>query len=268
MKGSPSESPRMAMWVVATVALVACLGPTGPDVSGTGRRILFLGNSHTYLHDVPGILQALAAAAGPEPLAVATDAPANYALIDHANGSAPDKITRGNWSMVILQQGWTPAGPCRDTLRLATRILEGKARGSGAQVGVYQVWTPTNRPEHLPGTIRSYELAADDVSAMLFPAAAAFRNALQRDPSLSLYLDGMHASREGAYLVALVMYATVFERTPVGLPATITTLSGDRLQIPPAMAATLQEAAADVTIRGFGRSDGIDGPIIPNPGRC
>jgi hypothetical protein len=259
---------RTTIGVGMTVALMACLGPTGPEVSGNGRRILFIGNSHTYVHDVPGLLQALAAAAGPEPLAVATDAPANYALIDHAYGSAPGEIARGNWSLVILQQGWTPAGPCRDTLRLATRILDAEARRAGAQVGVYQVWTPTNRPAHLPGTIRSYELAADDVSAMLFPAAAAFRIALERDPALPLYLDGMHASREGAYLVALVMYATIFERTPVGLPATLMTLSGAQVQIPPAMAATLQEAAADVTVRGLGRSNGVDGPVIANPGRC
>ena len=78
----------------------------------------------------------------------------------------------------------------------------------------------------------------------------------------------MHASREGAYLVALVMYATIFERTPVGLPTEFTTLSGIRVQIPAATAATLQEAAADVTVRGLGRSAGEDGPVIANPGQC
>jgi hypothetical protein len=125
-----------------------------------------------------------------------------------------------------------------------------------------------NRPNHLPGTIRSYELAADDVDGLLFPAAAAFRNALGRDPSLSLYLDGLHASREGAYLVALVMYATIFDRTPVGLPASVTTRSGVTIQLTSAVVATLQEAAADVTVRGQGRSNGEDGPTIANPGTC
>jgi hypothetical protein len=263
-------SGTIATSILASTAILSlgCNGPSGPTISGEGRRVLFIGNSHTFVNDVPGLLQALAAAAGPEPLAVASDAPANYALIDHANSSAPEEITRGGWSIVILQQGWTPAGVCRDTLRLATRILEGEARGAGVQVGVYQVWTPTDRPSHMPGTIRSYELAADDVGAMLFPAAAAFRAALQRDPALPLYRDGMHASGEGAYLVALVIYATIFERTPVGLPTTLTTLSGVTVHVAPAMAATLQQAAADVTVRGLGRSNGEDGPVIANPGRC
>jgi hypothetical protein len=230
--------------------------------------VLFIGNSHTYVNDVPGMLQALAAAAGPEPLAVASNAPPNFALIDHVNGSAPRDIAATPWAMVILQQGWTPAGACRDTLRLAVELLAAEAKKVGAQVAVYQVWTPVDRPAHLPGTIRSYELAADDVHGLLFPAAAAFQNALRRNSALPLYSDGMHASREGAYLVALVMYATIFERTPIGLPTVFTTLSGTRVQIPPATAATLQEAAADVTVRGLGRSAGEDGPMIANPGRC
>ena len=230
--------------------------------------MLFIGNSHTYVNDVPGMLQALAAAAGPEPLAVASNAPPNFALIDHVNSSAPRDIAATPWAMVILQQGWTPAGACRDTLRLAVELLATEAKKVNAQVAVYQVWTPVDRPAHMPGTIRSYELAADDVHGLLFPAAAAFQNALRRNPALPLYSDGMHASREGAYLVALVMYATIFERTPVGLPTEFTTLSGVHVQIPAATAAMLQEAAADVTVRGLGRSAGEDGPLIANPGQC
>jgi hypothetical protein len=259
----------MTAWLGMTLIL-GCGGATGPKLAGSGRRLLFIGNSHTYTNDVPGMLQALAAAAGPESLAVASNAPPNFALIDHVNGAAPRDIASAPWSMVILQQGWTPAGACRDTLRLAAGLLAGDAKKVNAQVAVYQVWTPVDRPSHMPGTIRSYELAADDVHGLLFPAAAAFQTALRRNPALPLYLDGMHAhaSREGSYLVALVMYATIFERTPIGLPTAFTTRAGDRIQIAPATATTLQEAAADVTVRGLGRSNGEDGPVIANPGRC
>ncbi len=250
------------------IALAGCMGSTGPKLTGSGRKLLFIGNSHTYMNDVPGMLQAIAAAAGPESLAVASDAPPNFALIDHANGQAPKDIAAASWSIVILQQGWTPAGACRDTLRLATKMLAADARKVNAQVALYQVWTPIDRPAHMPGTIRSYELAADDVQGLLFPAAAAFQNALRRNPSLPMYLDGLHASREGSYLVALVMYATIFQRTPIGLPTTFITAAGDHVQIAAGTAATLQEAAADVTVRGLGRSNGEDGPVIANPGSC
>jgi hypothetical protein len=261
---------RRVALVTSTAALIACFGgPTGPELVGTGKRVLFIGNSHTYVNDVPGLVQALAAAAGPEPIAVASIAPANLALIDHAQRESTRRnINEGTWAVVVLQQGWTPAGACRDTLRLATQILAAEATKVSAKVGLYQVWTPTNRPNHLPGTIRSYELAADDVNGLLFPAAAAFRAALERDASLQLYADGLHASLNGSYLVALVMYATIFERTPVGLPATFTTLSGATVSVPASVAAILQEAAADVTVRGLGRSNGEDGPTISHPGSC
>lgn len=259
---------RSLTTLAMTTVLLGCLSPAGPRVAGSGRKVLFVGNSHTYMNDVPGMLQALAAAAGPEPLAVASNAPPNFALIDHVNGSARNDIASAPWSLVILQQGWTPAGACRDTLRLAVGLLAADAKRVNAQVAVYQVWTPVDRPSHMAGTIRSYELAADDVHALLFPAAAAFQNALRRNPAVPLYSDGVHASREGSYLVALVMYATIFERTPVGLPTAFTTLAGAHVQISPATAALLQEAAADVTVRGPGRSAGEDGPVIANPGQC
>ncbi|MEO7456824.1 MAG: hypothetical protein ABIY52_11225 [Gemmatimonadaceae bacterium] len=251
------------------ISAIACLGsPSEPQLTGPGRRVLFIGNSHTYVNDVPGLLQALAAAGG-ESLAVASTTAANLALIDHWNGgSARADIARGGWEIVVLQQGWTPAGPCRDTLRLAARSFAGDAAKVGAKIAMYQVWTQASRPAQMPGTIRSYELAAEDVSGLLFPAAAAFRAALARDPSLQLYGDDTHASPAGSYLAALVMYATVFKRSPVGLPASVQTLGGVRITLPLTTATVLQEAAADVTIRGLGGSNGVDGPLIANPGSC
>jgi hypothetical protein len=263
-----SAGSRILALLLAT-SVLACLGnATGPQVQGAGRRVLFIGNSHTYTNDVPGLVQALAAARA-ESIAVASTASPNLALIDHWNGgSARSDIARGGWEIIVLQQGWTPAGACRDTLRLAAKQFAGAATAVGARIAMYQVWAPTNRPVHMPGTIRSYELAAEDAAGLLFPAAAAFRIALQRDPSLQLYSDGTHASATGSYLTALVMYATIFKRSPVGLPLTLRTLSGYSLTVSPAVGSVLQETAADVTVRGLGGSNGEDGPAILNPGTC
>lgn len=106
--------------------LCACLegGPVEPELQGSGTRILFIGNSLTYVNDVPGILQALADSAGGKRLAVETVAFPNYALIDHwLDGSGQREIDKRGWAYVVLQQGWTPAGVCRDTLRLATKLF-------------------------------------------------------------------------------------------------------------------------------------------------
>lgn len=249
--------------------LLGCINtPTGPVLQGTGKPVLFIGNSHTYNRDIPGLVQALAAAAGPEPIAVASDANPNFALIDHWNGRARLESTSHPWSMIVLQQGWTPAGACRDTLRLAAKNFAGEATRVGAKIAMYQVWVPVNRPSHTVGTIRSYELAAEDAGGVLLPAAAAFRVALARNPALELYADGLHASNTGAYLAAITIYAAMFNKSPVGLPAAVTTLSGFTLTIPAALALELQQAAADAVLSSAGASNGEDGPVIANPGTC
>jgi hypothetical protein len=225
----------------------ACAGVSSPDPSvGEGDPILFVGNSHTYVNDLPRILQALADSGGTK-IAVASVANPNFALIDHWNdGAAASAISQRHWKFVVLQQGWTPAGVCQDTLRLATQRFAGVIRRSGGQPALYQVWPPSNRPEQYPGTIESYRLAAKDVDGVLLPVAEAWRVVQGRDPSLDLYLDGLHANATGSYLTALVIYARLFHHSPVGLPASLRTRAGQTIQVPVPTAELLQAVAAEI----------------------
>lgn len=45
--------PRLGVlaWVTLAILLAACNSATGPRPLGEGMRILFIGNSHTYLND-------------------------------------------------------------------------------------------------------------------------------------------------------------------------------------------------------------------------
>ena len=240
---------RLIVLLAATLA--ACLGssPTGTQVIGEGTRVLFIGNSLTYVNDVPGILQALADSAGGERLAVASRTLPNYALIDHwFEGVASREVAKGGWGWVVMQQGWTPAGIYRDTLRLAARNFGAEIAKIGAKGAMYQTWPPSNRPNDFAGSIESYELAAADIGGVVFPVARAWLATWDRDRSIELYSDGLHASVAGSYLAALVMYARIFDRTPVGLPAALRTRAGALIRVDAAIARTLQEAAASVTV--------------------
>ena len=237
--------------VLLLIALSGCLGtsPTGSTkLVGEGTRILFIGNSLTYVNDVPGILQALADSASDEKLAVATHALPNYALIDHwLDGVAAREIRKGGWKWVVMQQGWTPAGIYRDTLRLAARNFGAEIAKIGARPAMYQTWPPVDRPNQFTGSIESYELAAADIGGEVFPVARAWLAAWELNRDIQLYSDGLHASVAGSYLAAIVMYACIFDRSPVGLPSTVRTRGGAVLRVDPAIARTLQEAAASVT---------------------
>lgn len=257
---------RIPVFVIS-LAVIACLGDSIEPLIGEGARILFIGNSHTYVNDVPGILQALADSAGGETIATMSIANANYALIDHWNdGVALDQIERQPWRFVVLQQGWTPAGVCRDTLRLATQLFSASIRRAGATVGVLQVWAPESRPTQSLATIESYRLAAEDVGGLLFPVAEAWQEFNVRRPDYRLYLDDIHANRAGSYLAALVMYARIFNKTPVGLPASITTRSGETIILPADIALTLQQVAADVGLAVTPPTVPVAPPVITN--RC
>ena len=235
--------------VAASVSALGCGNgsPTGVAIDGTGTRILFIGNSHTYVNDVPGILQALADSAGGESVAVASYTKPGYALIDHwLEGEAQREIARGVWKWVVLQQGWTPAGIYRDTLRIAVRGLGAAAAAIGATTALYQIWPQRDRQDQWPATIESYRVAAADVNGVLFPAAEAWQAVWSVNPGAELYGDLVHASRAGSYLAALTMYARIFHKSPVGLPASLRTHSGALVSFAPAFALQLQQSAADV----------------------
>jgi hypothetical protein len=242
----------MRLSVLVLASTLGCLGssPAGTaGLVGEGTRILFIGNSLTYVNDVPGILQALADSASDQKLAVASRTLPNYALIDHwVDGVAPREIAKGGWGWVVMQQGWTPAGIYRDTLRLAARNLGAEISKIGAKAAMYQTWPPVDRPNQFAGSIESYELAASDIGGEVFPVARAWLAAWERDRDIQLYSDGLHASVAGSYLAAVVMYACIFDRSPVGLPATLRTRGGAVIRVDAAIARTLQEAAAAATV--------------------
>lgn len=209
--------------------------------------MLFIGNSLTYVNDVPGILQALADAAGGEKLAIETLGVPNYAVIDHwYDGNAQKEIDKGGWTYVVMQQGWTPAGVCRDTLRLAATLFNDHIKKVGAKPVLFEPWVPIGRVNDFVTTMESYRLAASDVDGLVFPVAEAWLEVGKRNPDINMYSDGLHANLTGSYLAALVMYTRIFNKTAVGLPATLTTRSGVHVAIDTATAKLLQEVASDI----------------------
>jgi hypothetical protein len=240
---------RAAFWL-ALLGVSGCLrgqGTTDPTVVGEGRRALFIGNSYLYTVDMAGIVQAMADSAGGDKLAVETVAGPDLALIDHWRaGPARKEIAEGGWEWVVLQQGPSSVEVNRDSLRLVTQLFAGDIAKVKALPALFSAWPADNRRQDFPRAIESYTLAAQDVSGLLLPVASSWLKAWEADASLALYADGLHASATGAYLSALVIYARLLGKSPVGLPATLRLRSGVVLAIDPQIAATLQQVANTV----------------------
>lgn len=237
--------------IVALCSGIAC-SLTAASESGPprpGRRILFIGNSLTYVNSLPLVVEAMADSAGVAPLSVETVAFPNYSLSDHVvDGSAIAAIDRGGWELVVLQQGSSALDASRVELRQFTRFLSDRIRGVNARPALYMVWPSEARQFDFDRVIESYRLAAEDVDGLLFPVGTAWVETWKRDPAMPLYAgDGLHPSAYGTYLAAAVMYATLYGKSPIGLPARLGLRGGEVLGIPSAQAAVLQAAAAEVT---------------------
>jgi hypothetical protein len=170
--------------------------------------ILFIGNSLTYANDLPAMLRRVAQAAGAD-LRVDLAAGPNMAVIDHtAEGSdALRKLEGGRWDAVVLQQGPTPSGICRDTLVIAAMRLAPAIARAGGRPALFLPWTRQSYTGPIDDVAESATRAARAVGGIVLPVGIAWRKALAADPSLALYAgDGYHPAPAGTLLTALTTY--------------------------------------------------------------
>src|SRR3954463_10658435 len=95
----------------AVAVATSCSLATAPNISGSygtgSKRVLFIGNSLSAANSMPALFVALAESAKVSPLPTAEiDWHPAFALIDHGSTGEPQPlITKGKYSVVVLQQG-------------------------------------------------------------------------------------------------------------------------------------------------------------------
>lgn len=107
-------------------------------------RVLFLGNSLTFTHDLPAVVRALGKADGVD-IQTRMIANPNAALEDHWRSKRTRRaVVEGDWDFVVMQQG--PSSWPANQLNLSewsVRRSE-QIRASGSQPALYMVW-PSGR---------------------------------------------------------------------------------------------------------------------------
>jgi prepilin-type N-terminal cleavage/methylation domain-containing protein len=193
-------------------------------------EILFVGNSHTYMNDVPGLIAELAKAANKAEVRVTRVLKGGYELEWHWNeGVAAAAIEGKEFDFVVLQE--RSQKPClapenyRDFMVRFGRL----AREWGAIPVGYMLWERTDDPELCPlGQIVSSceqsirDIQNEDGLADIAPVGPAWRAALDGRPGLQLISDdGNHSAPTGAYLAACVFHSLIHRESPEGLPGTL-----------------------------------------------
>ena len=240
------RSPTLSLGFVAMFFLgtgIACGNSAAPELPG-GIRVLFIGNSLTYVNDLPRTLSALALSAG-DTINVRTVANPNFALIDHYRGysDALNEIALSRWDYVVLQQGPSTTAINRDSLILTAKLFEPAIRGAGATPALYMVWPTTDRLAFFDEARISYQMAADTVNGVFMPAGKAWQTAWATDASLQFFQsDGLHPTPLGTYIAALVIYERLTGKDARQLPGTAV-VNGSTLSTPEATVRLLQRAA-------------------------
>jgi hypothetical protein len=247
--------PHTRWYVALSLALspVGCLGDgTGPNDDpapdpAASTRILFVGNSLTYVNNLPAMVKALADSAGIAGVQTAQIAKPDYALEDHWNdGQARRVLGAGGWHVVVMQQGPSAVLANRDHLRQWAATFAELIRSKAGSPAMYQVWPAQVNFSDFDASAESYRLAAQDIGGLFFAAGNAWRAAWAREPGLTLYgPDGFHPSVHGTYLAALTIFGGVFHRSVIGSPRGLS-VPGGTFQIGAADALLLQQAADEV----------------------
>lgn len=220
-------------------------------------NVLFIGNSYTYVNDLPQLLSDFAASMG-DYVYHDDQTPGGATFQTHVNNAGTfTKINSNDWDFVVLQGqsqevSFSDTQVDNQTLPYAKQLADSVYAHQfcseallfmtwGRENGDPQ-WGPISTYEGMQDRLRlGYMRIADSVQGSVAPVGVAWRQVRENHPTIQLYSgDGSHPSLAGSYLAACTFYASVFRKSPVGAPF-ISSLD-------PTIASQLQAAAALVVL--------------------
>lgn len=192
-----------------------------PAIASADINLLFMGNSHTSVNNVPGMVAAMVRAAQPGKSVAAVEAPNWMFLEQRASDAQSLSLVRaGNWRYVVLQaQEYSSSGQFLYSIEGAVSLV-GVAREVQAVPIMFPEWPRRGIPE----TQRIYDLhvsIAQRAPACVPPIPQSWDLAAARHPELVALLyseDGNHSAPAGAFLAALIIATTMTGTAPNQLP--------------------------------------------------
>lgn len=192
--------------------------------------VLFLGNSYTYVNNLPNIVQQLGYAMG-DSIFVDSYTIGGYTFQAHSTDTNTiAKIYQQPWDYVVLQQqsqlpSLSPQSVNITTIPYALYLDSlihdnnsctktvfymtwGRKYGDAGNCAIYPpVCTYAGMQQRLK---ESYKLMADTTQQIVAPVGEAFNLSMQYDSTLNLYdVDNSHPSLAGSYLAASTIYSTI-----------------------------------------------------------
>ncbi|MDR4894504.1 MULTISPECIES: PKD domain-containing protein [unclassified Chryseobacterium] len=204
-------------------------------LSQTTKRVFFIGNSYTYVNNLPGLIQSIAASNG-DVLEHHSQTPGGATLQNHANNpDVASDMNQGNWDYVVLQeQSQLPSFPYSQVqnevypfaLQLSNLFKNANACGN---VIFYMTWGRKNGDGTIcPGwpSVCTYQGMDDLIYArymemamnnegIISPVGKVWRTIREQNPTIELYdQDESHPSYIGSMAAAYTFYTIIFKKDP------------------------------------------------------
>jgi hypothetical protein len=201
------------------------------------KEVLFVGNSYTYVNDLPNLVKQIALSFG-DTLVHESSTPGGYSFNAHStNTQTLNKINQQQWDYVVLQAqsqepSLSPSYVNSNVLPAAQVLIDaiesnslcteplffmtwGRKFGDASNCVAYPpVCTYLGMQERLRTRYLDMTFTHD---ASCSPVGMAWKKSIEIDSTLNLYSsDNSHPSIYGSYLAACTFYASIFKKSAVG----------------------------------------------------
>ena len=87
----------------------------------------------------------------------------------------------------------------------------------GVEPSLLMTWAYKDKPEMTAGLASAYITAGNRNGIMVFPVGLAFQRSQKINPDIELFTpDKRHPSKAGTYLMAAVIYSSIYKVSPIG----------------------------------------------------
>jgi hypothetical protein len=220
--------------------------------------VLFIGNSYTYVNDLPSMLKNISYSKG-DKIVVDSKTNGGYTFKNHAEDQATyNKVQQKKWDFVVLQgQSQEPAFPYtqveQSTALYAKRLADSVQQNSTCSQTVFFMtwgrkngdpqWDSINTFAKMNQRLKeAYMRFVLKSKASMVPVGAVWEYIIEHYPEIELFSnDGSHPSQAGTYLSACAFYAGLYLKPSLGASF----LGG----LSPEIATKLQQAADEVVLK-------------------
>ncbi len=216
---------------------------TSIGVKADSLKVLYLGNSHTFWHDLPLLTANLALANG-DTIIFEQNTPGGCTLAHPSNGHLFNPVSIAlinstDWDYVVLQEHslfavidyykntyMYPGAKALDSLikennnctKTIMQLIWGKKQGGQHCINTY-CSVDFDDFSHMQDSLSTeYLRLGDTLSCIVAPTGVAWQQSIENGDPIELFdPDGSHPSLAGHYLTACVYYAIMFQKSPEGI---------------------------------------------------